>query len=188
MEIGLKRFWSDLRGRRHRFRQAVGAMFFAFLACLADPTARGLAVGAVLVVAGVLVRSWAAGHVRKDKVLETHGPYAFVRHPQYLGNMLLALGLCTASGLPWSFAVWAAVWVLFYVPAVGREDRRLLNRFGDQWTEWRAKTPAIVPLRWPRPNPGLHLRDWSVRQWARNGEPIWLTLFLLALASMYAWV
>jgi protein-S-isoprenylcysteine O-methyltransferase Ste14 len=188
MEIGLKRFWFDLRERRHRFRQAVGAVFFAFLVCLANPTPPGLAAGAVLVVVGVLVRSWAAGHVRKDEVLETHGPYAFVRHPQYLGNMFLGVGLCVASGLLWSFAGWAAVWILFYGPAIGREDRRLRTRFGVQWTEWRERTPAVVPVRWPRPNPGLHLRDWSPRQWAHNGEPIWLSLFLLALTAMYAWV
>ena len=187
MKIGLKRFVRDLRRKRYRFRQVVGGAFVAFLVVLARPVWWGFAPGVCLVAAGALVRLWAAGHVRKDQVLATDGPYAFVRHPQYLGNCLLAAGFCLAAGHPWAIAVWAALFYLFYAPAIRREDSRLRTRFGEPWQDWYQETPAVVPTRWPSRNPGLRLFEWSALQALRNGEPGWLALIvagLLAISSL----
>jgi len=143
-------------------------------------------VGACLAAAGALVRLWAAGHLRKDQALATDGPYAFVRHPQYLGNCLLATGFCVAAGHPWAIAVWAAIFYLFYVPAIRREDARLKKRFSESWHEWRQKTPAVVPTRWPSSNPGARLLGWSPLQALRNGEPGWLALILAGLLAIHS--
>ena len=116
MKLGLKRFWHDLSRRRYHFRQAVGGAFGVFLVAFASPALWSFAVGSALIVPGVMLRLWAAGHVRKNQYLETHGPYAFVRHPQYLGNCLLAAGFCFASGHVWAVAVWALVFYLFLHP------------------------------------------------------------------------
>jgi len=133
VELGLRRFVDDVRSKRHRFRQAMGGVFGAFLVVLARPAWWGFIVGVALVCGGALVRLWAAGHVRKNEVLETHGPYAFVRHPQYLGNCLIAVGWCAACGHPWAVCIWAVLFYLFYVPAIRREDDKLRRRFGEAW-------------------------------------------------------
>ena len=185
MELGLRQCWSDLCRRRYRFRQAVGGVFGVFLIVVARPAWWSFAVGSALIVPGVMLRLWAAGHVRKNQDLETHGPYAFVRHPQYLGNCLLAAGFCFASGHFWAVGIWALLFYLFYVPAIRREDDKLRRRFEEPWHKWYEKTPAIVPTHWPETNPGLHLPDWSTLQALRNGEPIWLILILLSLLSIY---
>ena len=52
-----------------------------------------LASGAAI-LAGLFLRSWAAGTIRKWERLATTGPYACVRHPLYLGSILLMLGFC----------------------------------------------------------------------------------------------
>src|SRR5262245_25527256 len=52
-----------------------------------------LAVVALLfVVVGLMIRSWAAGTLRKQKELATTGPYAWVRHPLYFGSFLMMVG------------------------------------------------------------------------------------------------
>jgi len=183
--MGARRFLRDLRLRRWRFRQAVGGIFAALLVVLAQPTRPWFAVGSGFCLLGLLVRAWPAGYIRKNKELETRGPYAFVRHPQYLGNCLLAVGLCLASGHPAALLAWAALFSLFYLPAIEREDGRLSKHFGPSWQQWRRRTPAVLPLRWPSTNPGLHLSDWSLKQCARNGEPVWMGLMLVALLSFY---
>ena len=185
MEVGWRRFWNDLRRKRYRFRQAMGGAFSALLVILAQPKAWAFPVGLALIAAGALVRLWAAGHVHKNEVLATDGPYAFVRHPQYLGNCILALGFSLASGLLWAIAAWAVLFYLFYVPAIRREDDKLHRRFGQAWESWRAKTPAVLPTRWPGPGADMRLKDWSVLQSIRNGEPIWLTLMTAAVVSFY---
>jgi protein-S-isoprenylcysteine O-methyltransferase Ste14 len=142
-------------------------------------------VGAGSGTVGLLVRLWAAGHVRKSRKLATHGPYAFVRHPQYLGNTLLAVGLSLASGYPWAIGLWCVLFWLLYVPAIKREDDKLRRRFGQSWEKWADRTPAVLPVRRPSSNPGLHLEDWSFWQAIRNGEPAWLALSVGALLYLY---
>jgi len=187
MEVGWKRFLSDLRGRRYRFRQAVGGFFGAFLFVLADWDVRPwvFALGAALCAVGAFIRLWAAGLVRKNEVLETRGPYAYVRHPQYLGNCLLAAGVCVATGHVWALAVWALVFWLFYVPAIRREDEKLSRRFGEAWREWASRTPAILPLPGRGGGRPRQLGRWSVWQSVRNGEYVWLALITLGMASVY---
>src|SRR5947207_6187061 len=53
------------------------------------------ASGVLLVFFGLLVRSWAAGTLRKQRELATTGPYAFVRHPLYFGSFLMMVGFGT---------------------------------------------------------------------------------------------
>jgi hypothetical protein len=185
VELGLRRFVDDVRSKRHRFRQAMGGVFGAFLVVLARPAWWGFIVGVALVCGGALVRLWAAGHVRKNEVLETHGPYAFVRHPQYLGNCLIAVGWCAACGHPWAVCIWAVLFYLFYVPAIRREDDKLRRRFGEAWQTWRVRTPAVVPTHWPAPDHDTRPMGWSPMQAIRNGEPIWLTLMVIGLLLIY---
>jgi len=174
LRLGLKQFWHDVLHRRYRFRQFAGAVFLIGLVISASHSQPApFWAGTSLGLLGLLVRLWAAGHVYKSKELATHGPYAFVRHPQYLGNSLIAVGLPLASGYPWAIGIWILLFWLLYVPAISREDDKLRRRFQKSWEKWAGETPALVPIRWPRANPGLHLADWFLWQAVRNGEPVW---------------
>ena len=184
MDLGVQRMAADLSQRRYRYRQAVGGFFAVALVILAVPSPQAFYIGAPLVVLGLSVRLWAAGHVHKNEELATTGPYALVRHPQYLGNNLLALGLCIASGVYLAIAVWALLFWLFYVPAIRREDEKLRRRFEDQWVPWAEHTPAVFPR--PRLSLGGGAeRNWSLRQAVFNGEPIWFAGMVVALALIY---
>jgi protein-S-isoprenylcysteine O-methyltransferase Ste14 len=186
--FGWSKLWHDLRHKRYRHRQFVGIVALLFVVAFAEPwrTPRLFWPGAVAALLGVLIRLWASGHVKKDKVLATTGPYALVRHPLYLGNHLIMLGFCLASGLWWSWLVWLAVAVLYYPPAVTNEDGRLHNLFGADWEAWRAVTPAILP------NPARLGRvtfggRWSFAQSLRaNGEPVIALVMIGLLALVHA--
>ncbi len=73
----------------------LGAGFFLF----GHVTEGTLRTGIALIVAGEAIRCWANGYVGQSKVnqggsgrLITAGPYAFVRHPLYLGTFLIGSG------------------------------------------------------------------------------------------------
>ena len=53
------------------------------------PRWRSLALGAVLIIPGLVIRALASGHVRKNEALATSGPYAYTRNPLYLGSLLI---------------------------------------------------------------------------------------------------
>jgi protein-S-isoprenylcysteine O-methyltransferase Ste14 len=103
--FGLQRFFGDIRYHRERYRQFLGVAFIVLISFAGQPQFPMYWIGAVMVVAGVAIRLWASGHVKKDKVLATDGPYAYVRHPLYVGNLILLFGFSLASGLWWSFPV-----------------------------------------------------------------------------------
>jgi protein-S-isoprenylcysteine O-methyltransferase Ste14 len=79
--------------------------------------------------------------------LITHGPYGYVRHPMYLGLLLVALG-----GLliyqTWTFVFFLANFPVFFVRA-RREERALSAAFGEEWETYRRRVPPWFP-DWPR--------------------------------------
>ena len=186
--LGLGKLAHDLVHRRYRFRQFVGVGFLFVLTAFGRPAELGsagrtmLLVGAVFALLGMLVRLWASGHVKKDKVLTTTGPYGYVRHPLYVGNHLITLGFCLASGLWWSFAAWAVIALFFYPGTIAHEDEVLRRLFGESWERWRAVTRALIPRLSPY-QPGA-TGEWSLAQSWHNGEPIIISVLVLCLAYL----
>jgi protein-S-isoprenylcysteine O-methyltransferase Ste14 len=78
--------------------------------------------------------------------LVTAGPYRIVRHPIYLGLIVMAIGQTVAFG---SWAA-AAVVVLGLVPTFAwravAEERLLCETFGERYADYRARTKLIVPF------------------------------------------
>lgn len=170
--LGLPRLLRDLRDHRERFRQALGIAFVFVVAAAASTTQLLFFAGLPLVVLGTIIRLWASGHVKKDKELATDGPYAFVRHPLYVGNILTGLGFCIASGLWWSYPVFLLFLLLFYPPAIRQEDAKLHRLFTEQWEPWRENVRALIPRLTPYRGRGGG-GGWSFYQSLRqNGEPV----------------
>jgi len=186
--LGFDKLAHDLVHRRYRFRQFVGVGFLFVLTFLGHPGELGSAgrsmflVGAVFALLGILVRLWASGHVKKDKVLTTTGPYGYVRHPLYVGNHLITFGFCIASGLWWSFAAWAVIGLFFYPGTIAHEDEVLHNLFGQSWERWRAVTRALIPRLTPY-QAGAQ-GEWSLAQSWHNGEPTIIAVLVLCFVYL----
>jgi protein-S-isoprenylcysteine O-methyltransferase Ste14 len=75
----------------------------------------------------------------------TGGPYAFSRHPMYIGELALWLGLAILFGSPVvlaGFAVWVAVMRRLAV----REEVRLEAAFGDPYRQYKSRVPPWIGL------------------------------------------
>lgn len=197
--LSLPRLFHDLRHRRERFRQLFGIAFVLSLTLAGRPTFALLVTGTVIAVLGMSVRLWASGWVKKNTVLATGGPYAFARHPLYVGNILICAGFCLASGQWWSAPSGLAFLLLFYPPAIRYEDRKLQRMFPGQWEEWSARTRALIPSVGRRPDDRAPSADqapsgsqtpsgrWSLRQSLfENGEPVYAVLMLFCLGYLGA--
>ena len=121
-----------------RLRVPLG-FFFGFVALvLARPTQRTLLWGAVVAIAGELVRIWAAGHLEKGREVTRSGPYRFSRHPLYVGSTLIGIGLAIAAN-----NAWVAVLVISYLAvtltaAIRTEEAHLTEKFGAAYPDYRA--------------------------------------------------
>jgi protein-S-isoprenylcysteine O-methyltransferase Ste14 len=107
----------------------------------------------VLILAAIGLRVWASSYLTAStawdeeahtEALIVAGPFRFVRHPLYLGNMLLAIGLGAAAPVfGWIFIVVA--YALFIRALIAYEEERLGARQGTALTEYRRHVPAILP-------------------------------------------
>jgi protein-S-isoprenylcysteine O-methyltransferase Ste14 len=89
------------------------------------------------------------------------GPYAWVRHPQYLGYCLLTVGFMLTGFNTLSLAAGVAA-ILFFYLAARAEERYLQHQLGDAYRLYMSRVPRFDLLRGA-------VRRWRVR--ARGGNP-----------------
>ncbi|MDH3352194.1 MAG: isoprenylcysteine carboxylmethyltransferase family protein [Gammaproteobacteria bacterium] len=159
-------------------RQIIGLLLCVYFAAISQPIPWAIYLTTVIVVIGVIIRMWASGFIMKNKELATNGPYALVRHPLYVGNILIVYAFAGASGIWWAFLIATAFFLFYYPPAIEYEDRKLCAIFGDAWREFAKNTPALMPAL------GSRQRDlsghWSFKTSLKaNLEPL-IAVFLLA--------
>lgn len=117
----------------------------------------------VVIVAGVslVVQAWREVYrARKEDRFATAGPYAVIRHPQYLGIFVALFGqLVHWPTIPTVVLFPVIVWA--YVRLARREEREMVGRFGEAYCEYQESVPGFIPragqwrdLLWPRPAHG----------------------------------
>ena len=141
-----------------RLRVPLGYFFGVIAFVLASPTRRSLLVGALVGLLGEGIRIWAAGHLEKGREVTTSGPYAWMRHPLYVGSSVMGAGLAIAA----RNAIVAVV-IFFYLlvtiaAAIRTEEAHLTTKFGSAYPEYRQG--AAAPVR----------RPFSLARAARNRE------------------
>lgn len=128
--------------RRHRRNIGIPLALAALLLARFDP--RFLLPSVILVTFGESIRVWAAGHLRKEQILTTGGPYRFMRNPLYLGSFLIAVGFGLASGSVWVWLIIFGYFLLVYIPVVKYEERILREKF-PEYDTYVASVPAFYP-------------------------------------------
>lgn len=131
-----------------RIRVPLGFVFAVLYFWLARPTWRFLALGAVLIVPGLLIRALASGHVRKNEALATSGPYAYTRNPLYLGSLLIGLGFAVAARSLWVGIALVAMLFAIYLPVIRDEEAFLRAKF-PEFEEYARQVPRMLPRLTP---------------------------------------
>jgi protein-S-isoprenylcysteine O-methyltransferase Ste14 len=124
------------------------------LPAAATPWVRWGALG--LYGGGIALRYWAASclgpwfsrtvGVADEQPLVSHGPYALLRHPLYLGLLLTAVGMSLLmANAPGSLlTVLAVAWALH--GRMEEEEAALESRLGTRYAEWKSRRYRLVPF------------------------------------------
>ncbi len=158
----------DLRRFIFRMRSYTPIPFLVVMVLFARPTAASLAAGFAVLLLGEALRFWgvsiAGAETRTTGTvggtyLITNGPFAFVRNPLYLGNLLVyaGIGVMSMALFPWLLAG-AIVWFyLQYFLIVTREEEYLRERFDGEYDRYcrnvRRFVPRLTPYRPATPPP-----------------------------------
>jgi protein-S-isoprenylcysteine O-methyltransferase Ste14 len=79
------------------------------------------------------------------RALNTTGMYSIVRHPLYLGNYFVALGISLYPRAWYLPFLVTALFLLYYERIIAREEAFLEEQFGEDFRAWTARTPALFP-------------------------------------------
>jgi len=127
-----------------RIRVPLGFVFAAAYIWLARPTKFSIVIGSTISLVGLAIRAFASGHVKKNEVLTTSGPYAYTRNPLYFGSLVLAIGFTVASRSWWVVLIALAMFVAIYFPVIRSEEQFLRAKF-PEFGEYAARVPLLFP-------------------------------------------
>ena len=111
---------------------------------LARPVKLSILIGSGVIIAGLVIRALASGHVRKNEVLTDTGLYARTRNPLYFGSLVLAAGFVLASRNWWVGLLIAVIFATIYIPVIQSEEEFLRARF-PEFAEYERNVPRLFP-------------------------------------------
>jgi protein-S-isoprenylcysteine O-methyltransferase Ste14 len=120
----------------------------------AAPSVLLVAAGVAVTLAGELIRLWGVHHIgaisrtRSDRLgpLVDTGPFALVRNPLYVGNILLWVGFALSARLVWLAPLAAMLLAAEYHAIVRWEEQLLVSRLGAAYREYAAQVPRWLPM------------------------------------------
>lgn len=78
--------------------------------------------------------------------LITHGVYRFIRHPMYLGFLIIFFGYSLALGSFFITIVICFAFLLIFKNRIDIEERLLLLEFGDEYINYMERTKRLLPF------------------------------------------
>lgn len=127
---------------------------------------------------GLWIRAYTVGHVpggtsgrntqsQRAHKLNTTGIYSIVRNPLYLGNFVIILGVLLSIKVWWLVALGSLVFFVYMERIILAEEKFLVETYGEDYTQWRAKTPAIWPnfKLWQSPELPLSIKTVVKREY-----------------------
>jgi len=133
--------WSRIA---RRIRVPLGFVLAAFYLSRARPTWASLLIGTAIASLGILIRAVASGHVEKNRVLTTSGPYAYVRNPLYFGSIVIGIGFAMAARDVWVAIAIIMLFVVIYLPVIRSEEAFLRSQF-PHYEEYARRVPSLLP-------------------------------------------
>ena len=161
----------------------IGAVLFRYRGFLPVPfllipllvpghqTTRGWIIAAVLILVGEVIRLAgvsAAGTVtrrrsRNVQRLVTYGIFSWMRNPLYVGNFLIWIGFVVGSGVLWFIPIAIVLFAIEYSLIVRYEEGVLESIFGQEYVEYKARTPRWFPRPPAAKSSGPHDLGEAVR-------------------------
>jgi protein-S-isoprenylcysteine O-methyltransferase Ste14 len=129
----------------YRWRVRAGTLGALGVIVFAEPAWKPLLAGFSLSLLGIGLRTWAAGHLRKEKILAVSGPYRRTRNPLYLGNLLIGIAMAVGSWSWWSAAILAAYFLIFYPIVIDEERKKMKSLFPADYETYGKRVPLFFP-------------------------------------------
>ncbi|MGD0711274.1 MAG: isoprenylcysteine carboxylmethyltransferase family protein [Bacteroidales bacterium] len=136
---------------------AIPIIYFTDYSFITNTLAIALSITAIVIsLIGFLIRAYSiattpkgtSGRNTNEQVAEslnTSGIYSMLRHPLYLGNYLMWIGIVIFTFNIYFFFIVSLIFWLYYERIMFAEERFLEKKFGNDYLEWSKTVPAFIP-------------------------------------------
>jgi len=170
-----------------RWRVRAGTLGVLGVIIFARPTWKPLLAGFGLSLLGLGLRTWAAGHLKKEKVLAVSGPYRRTRNPLYLGSLLIGVAMAVGAWSWGAAAILAAYFLVFYPVVIIEERKKMKSLFPVEYETYRKRVPLFFASF--RKAPAYQSSPFSRALYRKNKEQRALigtiVFWIVLIARMY---
>ena len=139
------------------FLLAVPFLYWTDVTSLSDHSKEIYCYSAVILsILGFCIRAFTVGTTPKGTsgrntkeqkafVLNTTGIYSTVRHPLYLGNYFMWIGIVVFTYNPYFIVIVSLLYWIYYERIIYAEERFLERKFGEEYVTWASGLPVFLP-------------------------------------------
>jgi protein-S-isoprenylcysteine O-methyltransferase len=112
--------------------------------------------GLIVMISGLGLRVWAAKTLGRfytrtlvtvsDQSVVSTGPYSRIRHPGYLGSILLWMGFSIMTGNTVLDIVFLVIFASVYLYRISVEEAMLVKELGQNYVRYQGRTKRILPF------------------------------------------
>ena len=182
-----------------KYRSYTPLPFLVLMIIFAKPFLLSLIIGFIIALTGELIRfwgvSWAGSETRRTSAvggssLVVSGPFAYVRNPLYIGNMLLYLGIGIMSWALFPYLQVAALifFAVQYYFIVSEEENFLKSEFGEDYKKYCEDVPRFFPRMTSYKNPGTKQPEFNPRAGLRSETRTLQAFAIIFVAVIVIWI
>jgi protein-S-isoprenylcysteine O-methyltransferase Ste14 len=182
-----------------KYRSYTPIPFLILMLIFQKSTPLTLIIGFAVALIGELIRfwgvCWAGSETRATggvggTFLIISGPFAYVRNPLYVGNILiyLGLGIMSFALFPYLQIVAILFFLLQYYFIVKEEEKYLAEKFKDDYRDYCKNVPAFFPGLLPYKNPGVVQPPYNARAGLRSEKRSLQAFLGISLLLIILWL
>jgi protein-S-isoprenylcysteine O-methyltransferase Ste14 len=158
-----------------KYRSYTPLPFILLMVIFQKATITSMLIGFAIALFGEFWRLWGVSHAGSETrttdgvggtFLVVSGPYAHVRNPLYIGNMLMYLGIGIMSMALFPYLHIAALLFFFwqYFVIIKEEESFLKGKYGKSFENYLASVPKLIPSFRKYKNPGLSQPEFRLKK------------------------
>ncbi len=190
---------SKLASTLFKYRSYTPIPFLVAMLIFQEATPASLITGFAVAVVGELIRfwgvSWAGSETRTTNEvggsnLVISGPFAYVRNPLYIGNILIYLGLGIMSFALFPYLqLGALLYFSFQYHFIVKEEENYLHKtFGSFYNEYVKNVPRFLPRLLPYKNPEIVQPVFKPKEGLRSERRTLQALILISAIIVILWI
>ncbi len=181
-----------------KYRSYTPIPFIVVMLIFAYPNIWSLIIGFLITVAGELIRlwgvSWAGSETRTTgnvggTYLIVSGPFAYLRNPLYLGNILMytGLGIMSFALFPWLQIAGFFFFSLQYYMIVQEEEKYLEQTFGKEYEDYKKNVPRFIPKYTKYRAGKVEQPEYDIRKGLKSERRSLQAFSLVAITVLLLW-